>query len=49
MYHLKQLFSLLGEGEMHIRLPFLWKTKTDTLALLMAGQHPELIPKRGVV
>ena len=44
MYHLKQLFSLLGEGEMQIRLPFLWKTKTDTLALLMAGQHPELIP-----
>ena len=43
MYHLKQLFSLLGEGEMQIRLPFLWTTKTDTLALLMAGQHPELI------
>ena len=44
MYHLKQLFLLLGEREMQIRLPFLWKTKTDTLALLSAGQHPELIP-----
>ena len=44
MYHLKQLFSLLGEREMQICLPFLWKTKTDTLALLRAGQHPELIP-----
>ena len=44
IYHLKQLFSLLGECEMQIHLPFLWKTKTDTLALLRAGQHPELIP-----
>ena len=44
IYHLKQLFSLLGECEMQIHLPFMWKTKTDTLALLRAGQHPELIP-----
>ena len=29
---------------MQIRLPFLWKTKTDALALLRASQHPELIP-----
>ena len=44
IYHLGQLFSLVGENEMQIRLPFLWKTKTDILALLRAGQHPELIP-----
>ena len=44
IHHLKQLFSLLGESEMHIQLPFLWKTKTDTLALLRSGPHPELIP-----
>ena len=44
MYHLRQLFSLLGGCEMQILLPFLWRTKTDTLALLRSGQHPELIP-----
>ena len=44
IYHLKQLLSLLRECEMQIHLPFLWKTKTDILALLRAGQHPELIP-----
>ena len=44
IYHLKQLFSLLGGCEMQIHLPFLWTTKTDTLALLRSGQHPELIP-----
>ena len=42
--HLEQLFTLLDECDMQIRLPFLWKTKTDTLVLLRAGQHPELIP-----
>ena len=44
IHHLKQLFSLLVEREMHIQLPFMWKTKTDTLALLRTSQHPELIP-----
>ena len=44
IYHLKQLFSLLGGRETHIQLPFLWRTKTDTLALLRDGPHPELIP-----
>ena len=44
IYHLKQLFSLFGESDIQIHLPFLWKTKTDTLALLRASQHPELIP-----
>ena len=44
IHHLKQLFCLFGECEMHIQLPFLWKTKTDTLALLRDGTHPELIP-----
>ena len=44
MFHLKQLFSLLDEREMHIQLPFLWKTKTDVLALIRDGPHPELIP-----
>ena len=44
IYHLKHLFSLLGEREMHIQLPFLWMTKTDVLALLRDGPHPELIP-----
>ena len=44
MFHLKQLFSLLDEREMHINLPFLWKTKTDVLALIRDGPHPELIP-----
>ena len=44
IYHLKQLFSLFGESETHIRQPFLWKTKTDVLALLRTSQHPELIP-----
>ena len=42
--HLRQLFSLSGECEMQVRLPFLWKTKTDVLALMRTGQHPELIP-----
>ena len=44
IHHLKEFFSLLGEGEIHIQNPFLWKTKTDILALLRDGQHPELIP-----
>ena len=44
IHHLRQLFSLLGECETQIRLPFLWKTKTETLAVLGAGQHPELLP-----
>lgn len=44
MHHLKELFSLIAERKMHIHLPFLWKTKTDTLALLRDGAHPELIP-----
>ena len=44
MFHLKELFSLLDEREMHIQLPFLWKTKTDVLALMRDGPHPELIP-----
>ena len=44
IYHLEQLFSLLVEREMRIRQPFLWKTKTDTLALLRDSPHPELIP-----
>ena len=42
--HLKQLFSLFGGCEVQVRLPFLWKTKTDVLALMRTGQHPELIP-----
>ena len=44
MFHLKELFLLLDEREMHIQLPFLWKTKTDVLALMRDGPHPELIP-----
>ena len=44
IYHLKQLFSLFGESEIQIHQPFLWKTKTDTLALLRESRHPELIP-----
>ena len=44
IYYLKQLFSLLRECEMQVRLPFLWKTKADTIILLKSGQHPELIP-----
>ena len=44
IFHMKQLFSLLDERQMHVQLPFLWKTKTDVLALLRDGPHPELIP-----
>ena len=44
IHHLKQLFSLFDGYEVHVRLPFLWKTKTDVLALMRTGQHPELIP-----
>ena len=44
IFHLQQLFSLFDEREMQVRLPFLWNTKTDVLALLRTGQHPELLP-----
>ena len=43
IYHLKHFFSLLRDCQMKIDLPFLWKTKTDILALMMAGKHSELI------
>ena len=44
IHHLKQLFTHLAEPKIDIELPFLWKTKTDTLAVLRDGPHPELIP-----
>ena len=44
IHHIKAFFSLLGEGAVQIQLPFLWKTKTDVLALIKDGAHPELIP-----
>ena len=44
IHHLNKLFSLVFEGDMQIRLPFLWKTKTDVMSLLRDGPHSELIP-----
>ena len=44
IHHLNELFSLVFEGAMQIRLPFLWKTKTDVMSLLRNGPHSELIP-----
>ena len=43
IHHLKQFFSLLSECQLKINLPFLWKTKTDILSLIMEGNHAELI------
>ena len=44
IYHLARVFSLVAGSEVRIDLPFLWKTKTDVMALLKASPHPDLIP-----
>ena len=44
IFHLQELFTLVGECDMEISLPLLWQTKTDVLAQLLSSQHPELIP-----
>ena len=41
---LNEFFSLLSEDATQIHLPFLWKTKTDIMALLKESAHTELIP-----
>ena len=40
---LQDLFSLMVEKPFEIRLPFLWKTKTDIVSELNTGPHPELL------
>ncbi len=41
---LQQLFSLIRERPIMIDVPFLWKTKTDVVKLLMNSSHPMLMP-----
>ena len=44
VFHLQELFELVGGCDMEIALPLLWKTKTDVLAQLLSSPHPDLIP-----
>ena len=44
IFRLQQFFSLVLERPSQIDLPFLWKTKTDIVAILKEGPYPELIP-----
>ena len=44
IHKLNKFFSLLFERDTQIQLPFLWKTKTDIMGLLLAGSHQGLIP-----
>lgn len=44
IYHLQKIFSLVLDQSVQIETPFLWKTKTDVVADLVNGPHPELLP-----
>lgn len=43
IHHLQRVFSLVLAGPVDIRVPFLWKTKTDVVTDLVNGPHRELL------
>ena len=44
IFRLQEFFSAVLEYSVQIDVPFLWKTKTDIMELLINGPCPELIP-----